>query len=453
MLVIYFLFPGGIDHETGRRPDGIYDHRGMNCIKALRDVILYASGKLSDVYGRKIDDVISTPILHNNIGLIGVSNGGNIVIATPAIYGDEMKDYLKYIIQWESPVSSQIATVDLGPIRFDCTPNNFVNPRYISYNPLFLEVDFSDICYNASESVYKVFHDGNGDKHYTTITRPDTGLPTPDLNLNGVLELNEDFPLSSYTDGKKDFYSRSVTHALADNNVFSEWPDDIANPEEADSYWNLREAVRLYSDAIKNIPDLRGMILASSKDHVQSAPDKPHIHQAFDGWNNSNAWVKINPSPHYLIEIDSSLAERDDLPNNKPNIPPSNWSIYDYCIPEDIPDGIYQLASIHEMADRVYYNRWHNVEIKEIYGGFGINAVIKNSGVVDAFNISWSIDVRGILFKGKHSEGVISSLSSGEEIIIKSEFIFGIGPAEIVVKAGEESKMMKCFLLGMLVFI
>ena len=446
VLLITFLFPGGVDAHTGRKSDGVYDHRGMNCISALRDVIMYAAGKIADVNGKKIDDVISMPVLHNNIGLIGVSNGGNIVIATPAIYGKEMKGYLRYVIQWESPVSSQIATVDLGPIRKNCSPNNFVNPRYISYNPMFLEVNFDDIEYNESQEV-KIFHDGNGDGKYTTITDPATGMPTPDLNLNGVLEMNEDFPLSAYTDGVKDIYSRPVTHALENKGILPHWPSDIANVEGADKYWDIREAVRLYDDALRNIPDLKGMILASVEDHVQSLMDKPHIHQAFDGWNNTDAWVKINPSPSYVAEVDPKF-EGFELPDNAPNTPPENWSIHDYCMPEKIPDRVYMTAAIYEMADRVYYNRWSSLKISDIRGGFGARAVIRNTGVIEAKNVQWSVRIDGIVMYGRYAEGTIPSISPHQEVIVGINSTFGIGPAEIVVMADENVKAQRCFIIG-----
>ncbi|MCD6172151.1 MAG: hypothetical protein J7J36_07075, partial [Thermoplasmata archaeon] len=48
----------------------------------------------------RMKHIIAMAIVHHNIGLIGVSNGGNIVIAAPAIYGKEMKGYLRYVIQW-----------------------------------------------------------------------------------------------------------------------------------------------------------------------------------------------------------------------------------------------------------------------------------------------------------------------------------------------------------------
>ena len=379
IIIVTFVYPGGEDPWAGRQSDGVYDYRGPNCIAALRDVILYAAGELSDSQGRTIDDVAPVPVLHDNIGLEGVSNGGNIIVAVAALHGDELAGHLRYIIQWETPVSSQVATRDLGRVWLQ-PPNpgqgDFFNPRYLGYGPKVLAVDYSDLAYDPDGALRKVFHDGNGDGEYTTIEDPVTHLQTPDLNLDGVLSLNEDFPLDTYPappsspptlrqaqdtalggteGGLKEVYSRAVTHALAENHVITgTWPVDIAIPPEADAYWDIREAVRLYDDALASIPNLEAMVLAGVSDHVQSAPTKPHIQQAFEGWHNNGAWVQINPSPTYLIEADPSLAGRDDLPNRVPNTPPSDWGRVDsYCVPEDIYKATYQLAAVWQMADRV----------------------------------------------------------------------------------------------------
>jgi hypothetical protein len=359
IITIALVFPGGTDPTSDRFSDGVYDHRGPQSIAALRDVVLYAAGRLRDDQGRTIDEVVPVPVLHDNIGLIGFSNGGNIVVAVAAFHGEELAPYLRYIVQWESPVSSQIATVDLGRVRMQCPSgqrgeNNFVNPRYVAYGPYTLEVDYSDLAYDPSNPVFPVFHDGNGDGQYTTVVDPATGCKTPDLDLDGVLERDEDFPLGAYEDGEKQIYSRPVSHALAERNVFGGgWPADIATPEEADAYWDLREAVRLYDQALSKIPHLEGMVLASVQDHVQSTPDKPHIRQAFEGWNRAGAWVQINPDPTYLEEAAPHLRGRNDLPANAPNTPPADWAdVAAYAIPEDIPDATYQLAAIWQMADR-----------------------------------------------------------------------------------------------------
>lgn len=359
IIIVTFVFPGGEDPWAGRQSDGTYDYRGSNCIAALRDVILYAAGELTDSQGRTIDDIVPVPVLHDNIGLLGVSNGGNIIVAVAALHGQDLVGHLRYIIQWETPVSSQVATRDLGRVWLQPPyphQGDFFNPRYLGYGPMVLAVDYSDLAYDPSGPLRQVFHDGNGDGYYTTIEDPVTHLQTPDLNLNGVLELNEDFPLDTYphADGVKEVYSRAVTHALADHHIFPyPWPAGIATPPEADAYWDIREAVRLYSQALAKIPDLEAMVLAGVCDHVQSAPDKPHIHQAFDGWNTNGAWVQINPSPTYLIEADPSLAGRMDLPNRVPNTPPADWGhVEPYCVPQDIPSAVYQLAAVWQMADR-----------------------------------------------------------------------------------------------------
>lgn len=358
LIVVTFIYPGGKDTFAGRRSDGTYDYRGERCIQALRDVILYAAGKLRDSQGRTIDAVVPVRVLHGNIGLIGESNGGNIIVAVAALHGEELAGHLRYLIQWETPVSSQIATRDLGRVWMKPTPKqgDYWNPRYLSYGPMTLHVDYSDLTYDPSQEFYPVFHDGNGDGRYTITKDPRTGLLTPDLDLDGVLQIDEDFPVDTYpVDDSRVAYSRPATHALADNDVFAgAWPEAIATPEEANVYWDIRESVRLYEQALANIPDLQGMVLANVRDHVQAMPGKPHVRQAFAGWNDNGAWVQINPSPDYMIEADPSLATRTDLPDNAPNTAPADWTYHlSYAVPVDIPKPIYELAAIYQMADQI----------------------------------------------------------------------------------------------------
>jgi len=63
-----FAFPGGGQGEA--RSGGTYDYRGPKCIEALRDVILFAMGKIADKQGRKIQDIAGNiHVLTSNIGL------------------------------------------------------------------------------------------------------------------------------------------------------------------------------------------------------------------------------------------------------------------------------------------------------------------------------------------------------------------------------------------------
>jgi hypothetical protein len=366
LVILTFLYPGCTDVVTGRASSGTYDWRGQESIRALRDVILYAAGELTDDLGRTIDQVVPVHVLHDNIGLIGASNGGNIIVAAAALHGADLTGHLRYLVQWETPVSSQIATRDLGRVWMKpySAQGDYFNPRYLGYEPLTLAVSYSDLAYNAAEPFYPVFHDGGGlppgappDGNYTTI--PDEAgspadPPDPDVDHSHALELDEDFPLDGYTgeDGVQRIYSRPVTQALADQHVFPHWPPTVATPAEAAAYWDIRESVRMYDDALAALPRLEGMVLASVRDHVQSAADKPHIRQAFEGWRNAGGWVQINPSRSYVLQVDPTL-NPSWLPNNAPNTPPADWSdAAAYCIAEAVPDAVYQLAAVWQMADR-----------------------------------------------------------------------------------------------------
>jgi hypothetical protein len=365
MIVITFIYPGGENLEAKSHSDGEYDYRGRRSIMALQDVILYAAGEKKDSEGKTIDERVPYNVLHDNVGFIGFSFGGNIGVAAAALEGERIGDNLKYVIQWETPVSSQIATRDLGRMLFKPITagasgrGDYFNPRYSAYDPLVLEVDYSDITYDAN-SIYPIFLDGNQDGKYTTIMGSHYHYPTSDLNDNGKLEINEDFGLDTYwydtydSDGKI-VYSRPVTLALEKHNVFEgNWPSHIATVEEANQYWDIRESVRLYKNALENIPQLEGMFLLSEDDHVQYDPHKSHVHQAFDGWTSYATWFKINPDPDYLVEVDPSLAGLP-LPSLPANTAPANWeNVKSYCMPENIEDEIYQIAAVHQMADRVH---------------------------------------------------------------------------------------------------
>lgn len=358
IIIVSFVFPGGVDTYSNLSSDGVYDYRGENCIQALKDVILFCAGNRVDDQQRVIDDIIPANIIHDNIGLIGVSNGGNLPVATAALYGTDFKEYLKYIIQWETPVNSQIACRDLGRVVLNWTTvvrGDFCNPYYQKYQYPQLRLNYSNIAYQPEMRMFQVFHDGNSDGKYTTVA-DQRGVQTPDVNTNGRIDVGEDFPLSNYTDDSKFFYSRMVTKHLAVNNVFNEsWPDHIATVAEANAFWDKRESVALYDDTIDLNADLEAMILCSVDDHVQKELGKPHVRLAFDGWKQAGAsWVKINPDKPFLVEADNRLANRSDLPTTYPNTAPLDWTdVSMYCYPENVYDGVVELAAVYEMADRV----------------------------------------------------------------------------------------------------
>ncbi len=362
VIIATFIFPGVTDEWSGFYSDGEYDWRGENCIRALADVILFAAGELEDSEGNTIDDLSPVPVIHDNIGVIGVSNGGNLPVAAAALYGDELTDYLRYIIQWETPVSSQVANRDFGRVwvKEGGPKNDYFNPRYSGYGDYEFAVSYDDLAYDPTQEWHPVFHDGNGDGVYTTSSYMQLPIQGPDYDMDGVMSLDEDFPLDGYQggpDGETWFFSRPVTHAMRDQNIFVDygWPDDIAKPGEADYYWDIRESVYMYDEALANIPDLEAMILAGLVDHVQTNSEKPHIRQAFEGWlDNGTSWVQINPNPEYMVEAYPGYRRQaNDLPDNMPNKAPHDWADAEaYAFAEEIETAAYQLAGVYQMMDR-----------------------------------------------------------------------------------------------------
>ena len=94
------------------------------------------------------------------------------------------------------------------------------------------------------------------------------------------------------------------------------------------------------------------------------------------------------------------------------------------------------------------------LEIGTITGGFGVKAVVKNTGAGAATNVDWTIALDGkLVFVGKSSTGTIASLAAGAEEPIKAGFILGFGKTNIVVSAtcdeGATAELTKtAFVLG-----
>lgn len=81
------------------------------------------------------------------------------------------------------------------------------------------------------------------------------------------------------------------------------------------------------------------------------------------------------------------------------------------------------------------------LNIEEITGGFGISAIISNTGGGDATNIQWSIDLDGgLILVGKGAEGTISSLPAGDSTTVKIPLVLGFGGVTILAVADGATK-------------
>lgn len=111
LVEVRFAFPGGGKGKF--QSSGIYDYRGVECQKALRDVLLFAGGRMLDSEGRKISQVVPIKVSADNIGIMGWSNGGNIAIVTMAKFADDLQ-FLGWASFYESPIGAMFFPPNLG---------------------------------------------------------------------------------------------------------------------------------------------------------------------------------------------------------------------------------------------------------------------------------------------------------------------------------------------------
>jgi peptide/nickel transport system substrate-binding protein len=102
---------------------------------------------------------------------------------------------------------------------------------------------------------------------------------------------------------------------------------------------------------------------------------------------------------------------------------------------------------------QVMYPGVDSIKINRVRGGFGVSAVIKNTGDRAISNVEWSIDFGTSAKIGRNSSGTISTISIGDTVLIRSGFVFGMGRGSVKVVAGDFSILQNYILIGPCVFL
>jgi len=337
-IFVTHLWPGKEDPETGASSQGTYDYGGPNSLAALRDTILFASGALPDTHGYYIGELMEMKPLTNNVGLYASSHAG--VVATNVLaYHAENLSCIKYFVGRENPTRDEMYALEFG--HFDEQRNPVFNPYYdpAGYTPNSISIDFSHLGWIQNQDYPE------GMPYFEVPAGPDHILPGTGPDMEG-----------------KRYFSRALTRALLANGVFTldNWPTDLAKPQETENFWPYRITVRNYY-RFRALPNLKVMLVFARDDHVQAAPDKPHIRQAYDGFRKiAGLWVRLNADEVYFLDLDDTLNE---YPENVSNTEPSDWmDARQWGYPAGYGSQLYvytgSMAGIAEMADRVQANNW-----------------------------------------------------------------------------------------------
>ncbi|MBX9690498.1 MAG: hypothetical protein K2X27_27530 [Candidatus Obscuribacterales bacterium] len=368
---VRFAFPGG--GKPGFVSSGIYDYRGIKSQEALRDVLRFAAGEITDSQNKKISELLPFHVDNKSIGAVGWSNGGNTLLVTLGKFASELP-FVNWIVFYESPVGNMFFPPSLGGAN-DMIPNKYYRQGTAATGQVV--VDFRKLKYDKNASKFPGSH--------KKLDEPEIpGLAFFDDNGNGVWEESREFALPYSTDigVDKQIYPPSVTKALLALPDFQ--PKVVKIPpgltalerkrlkgeapkipfvsyEESIAYFRERDGSLYIKDLIAQHPTLAFTIFSSHLDHLQRQPDHPHIAMLYNTLlENKPKFVRLNPSSVYVGAV--SYMKPSTFRENRPNSSLNADAIDLHLEPEGlVPDYVYMEAAVAELADRVRVGKWNKV--------------------------------------------------------------------------------------------
>ena len=352
LIQISYLWPGQADAGHGVQSEGQFDYGGSQSIQVLRDVVRFAAGRSSDVRGRYITAISNRIMpLTEEVGLYAFSDAGLAAVGALSAYSSQMQG-LEYYIARENPTIDSLTCLETG---------YYSDSREPVYNPFYLFPS----AYSAG-AVTLNYASLRWDPEYTDGHTGFVGRPYLDLDGSASVS-TPDFVFSwrvPVMDGKR-YYSSALTEALLSGGALTQprWPADLATPEQAALAWQSRQSTPAQFVTMRTSnPDLnlKVMLLFAIEDHLQAAPDKPHIHQAFQGFRFSAdfLWIRLNPDRAYVQSLLPNAGS--EFPDNPADVQPEDWAeIAAYAYPGRGDAGrLVPLAAVAEMADRAHTGRW-----------------------------------------------------------------------------------------------
>jgi len=338
-----FAFPSGGQGQA--KSGGTYDYRGPKCIEALRDVILFAVGKTTDKQGRKIQELVGkVNVLTSNVGVHGGSHGGNACGAVMGLWGQQFPG-LAWYVSMESPYGEGIAGAELGARR------GRVCPAYDSDTGV---LDLSKLAFAADLELRPFGAGRSGDPPAPALV----GSLFFDMDGDGKCESKDDYrPQLLVFDlgtGRKSWYSVRLMREAEKRGLFGKHrPAHIPSLDEAVEFWRYRDATGLVAEAVRKVPHVAVIVVAGETDHVQIAPDHPHIRAQVNAFQKAGArLIRLNPDRAYVEWLFGRKVP--GVPDNDAGLQYTPKTIGPALCPDGaVPKQLLSPAAICELADRV----------------------------------------------------------------------------------------------------
>ncbi len=342
LVHVQFAFPGG-----GRPPlasGGTYDQRGLDSLRALRDVVRFLRGEGRTRNGCAVADLVPYPI--HQVGVVGLSNGGNTAVVALGLFGAEMA--VDWYVGWENPAGVQFTTVDLGA-RDRANPAYVPGSGRLSADGAQCEVDYTRLRWDPAAHAPGGSPRGNIGQ----------GVLYHDLNANGRYDPS-DYALGAYAgtfSGRtKLVFSPHALEAAVGRGLLDPWPSDVATLDETRAFWAIRDMSRFYALVAAAHPRLRVIVIGSEQDHVQGTADHPHLVLQYQGWQAAGTgWVRLNPDLAYVQALAPGIAAAAD---NDANTTVTFAHITSLVAGEAVPAPVLQLAAVVELCDRTHTGNW-----------------------------------------------------------------------------------------------
>ncbi|MBY0357095.1 MAG: hypothetical protein K2W82_03765 [Candidatus Obscuribacterales bacterium] len=344
-IEVRFAFPGG--GKNGFVSTGIYDQRGPQSKLALKDVMRFAAGAISDREGKSINQLLPVPVYNKVIGAVGWSNGGNVLLSTLAKYAPELKS-LGWLAFYESPLGQMFYLPTLGGAQDMMSNKHYRHGTAATGHVL---VDCQKIYFQAGGSKSPGAHKKIGESEIP-------GLLYFDENGNKAWEESCEYAVSYTTEIglDKQIYPVMYLKALAKLPEFKppgNWPSKLATAAEAQAFYNERDGSLNIKDVSAAFPNVPVCIFGSRLDHLQRQPDHPHIAMQYNAWLGAqHPYVRLNPDQVYVAA--AALMRANNFANNKPNVSVDADAI-DLLMEQEgiVPDYVFMEAAAAELSDRV----------------------------------------------------------------------------------------------------
>lgn len=347
---IHFAFPGGGQGEE--RSGGTYDFRGPNCVRALADVIRFATGRIADREGRLLSErAPGIKVLTDNVGLVGSSHGGNACGVAMAKHGGEFPN-LGWYASMESPYGEGAANAELGG------QEGGVNP---AYDPTTGVLDLSRLAWSADLTP------GLFRKPMPGTPRELKGALYFDQNGDGRFSRGEDFPVTCFVGdaggGWRAWYSpRLLAEVERRSLITGDRPEHLPTVAAAREFWSWRDAAPSIPEAVRRCPRLAVIVYANERDHVQADPAHTHILVQVEGFRQAGArFVRLNPDRAYVEHVAPAGARPGGTraaADNPAGRPWTRTHIREGLEPSGLPGGVYMQAAVCELADRTQAANW-----------------------------------------------------------------------------------------------